>query len=65
MTMGLKNMTEKTLMYKIHSQPRTGPIHPISGLLLPGKRKLTFCALTLTLLYVLRETSLSNSESTF
>ena len=52
MTMELKNMTDKTLMYKVHSQPRTGPNHPISGLLLPGKRKRTFCASTLILLNV-------------
>ena len=38
LTIRLRNITAATCMFKIHSNPRAGPNHPISGLLLPGAK---------------------------
>ena len=37
MMIGLRNITNKAVMFKVHSNPRAGPNHPLSGLLLPGE----------------------------
>ena len=37
-TIGLRNITNKTVMFKVHSNPRAGPNYPLSGLLLPGEQ---------------------------
>ena len=38
LTIGLRNITNKTVMFKVHSNPRAGPNYPLSGLLLPGEQ---------------------------
>jgi hypothetical protein len=40
LTIGLRNITNKTVMFKVHSNPRAGPNYPLSGLLLPGEQKI-------------------------
>ena len=38
LTIGLRNITNKTVMFKVHSNPRAGSNYPLSGLLLPGEQ---------------------------